>query len=426
MKAARVLVAVVAAGSSVWAAQAVWASSSSLGSYGVWAQAPVVQATQDDPTASFHPQGEGELVYAESDLDPSRAHAFAAPFWPGAAVGNAGSLIGVLGYPPEPMLNDPVRAEVESGSQTDSATVSAGASTATASVRTASGDAQDAASQVTSGAGPLSGTARTTLSVSSDGTVRGTATNTASDVSIADVIHIGSITSSATLTSAAGGKPKGGSTMTVQDFTIAGQQAYVDGSGVHLGPPPKPGQPPNPEAAALIDQALQASNIQLYFTAPRQVPLGGATYQYAASLLVFWQPPHDSNHDTITASFGGAAVAMVTSPAAAQLPAVPLPPAPPAPQAATPPVAGLTAAPSSFTPDAGAGAPSPAGVAPTPILRPAAVATPFRTGRGVPWGWMVLVGLGALAGAILLPFVPALLAAGAGPVCDHERPITRS
>jgi hypothetical protein len=421
-----VAVAAVVAGGGVWASQAVWASSSTLGSYGVWAQAPVAQVTQDDPTASFHPQGEGELLYAESDMGPARAHAFAAPFWPGAAVGNVGSLIGVLGYPPQPELNDPARAEVESGSQTDTATVGTGAATGSASVRTASGDEQDSEAEMTSGAGPVQGTAHTVLSLKPDGTVRGVATNTASDVSIAGVIHIGSITSSATLTSSGGGAPKGGTTMTVEDFTIAGQQAYVDGSGVHFGPPPKPGQPANPEAAALIDQALQASNIQLYFTAPRHVPLGDATYEYAASLLVFWQPPHDTNHDTMTASFGGAAVAMVASPGSAPL-ALPLPVGPAAPEAVTPAVADLTAAPS-VAADAGGGTPpAPAvGTAPAPILRPAAVATPFRTGRGVPWGWVLLVGLGALAGAVLLPFVPALLAAGAGPVCDHERPITRS
>lgn len=415
---------------------AVWAATASdqpaqLTAYDTSAQAPVVQITQDDPTASFHPQGEGELSYAESDMAPGRAHAFAAPFWPGAAAGNVGSLIGVLGYPPQPELNDPVRAEVETGTGSDTATLGAGAFTSTASVRPEAGDSQGAVAQTVTGpaAGLGSGTAKTVLSLTNDGKLTSTATTTASDVDIAGVVKIGSITSFATLSSADGGKPKGGTAMTTNDFTIAGQQAYVDGSGVHFGPPPKAGQPTNPEIAGIVDQALAASNIQLYYTAPRQVPLGGSTYEYGASLLIFWQPPHDSNQDTFTFSFGGAAVAMNAGTGTVALPVPPLP-APPTPGGTTeaapavapeatgptgPATADVTAAPPSVAPPA-------APAAPAPPLRSALASAPFRTGGGVPWGWILLLGVSGLAGAVLLPFVPSLLSAAAGPACDRERP----
>jgi hypothetical protein len=43
---------------------------------------------------------------------------------------------------------------------------------------------------------------------------------------------------------------------------------------------------------------------------------------------------------------------------------------------------------------------------------------------GVPWGWILLLGLSALIGAVLLPLIPGLLTAAAGPACARERTFT--
>src|SRR5947199_9826728 len=63
------------------------------------AQAPVAQITEDEPGATFHPEGEGEYNYAEADLSAAGGHALGTPFWPGSAAGNAGTLAQVLGAP---------------------------------------------------------------------------------------------------------------------------------------------------------------------------------------------------------------------------------------------------------------------------------------------------------------------------------------
>ena len=90
--------------------------------YRVVGQASVFQFTYDFPTASFHPQADSELTYATANLDTTRAHALSSLSWPGAAGGNLGSLIGVLGGPTVSALNDPVRAEAFSNGATQQAT----------------------------------------------------------------------------------------------------------------------------------------------------------------------------------------------------------------------------------------------------------------------------------------------------------------
>jgi len=405
-------------------------------SYSASVESPVVQVTEDNPTAAFHPEGEGELTYSEADVTPSLAHALAAPVWPGSAAANAGTLLGVLGYPAQPELNDPVRAEVSSGTATPTASLNAGVTTAEASVQTASGDTQDASSSVVSGAqgGLGSESSKSTISLSSAGTLTATSTSSASHVTIAGVIDIGSINSTSKLTSANAAAPTGTSNLTFGDVTVVGQPAYIDGSGLHMG---SPGHPANPEVAGLIDEAIAASKIEIYVTAAHDVPLGGATYQYGASVLFFWQPPDDPNHDTITFSFGGSAISMVVTAGAATAP-VPAPSVSPtsaAPVVAVPTSPTVTGSPGPISspvasaPSAG-GLPTPTTVTGVPTatppeerIQPAAVSEPFGP-RGVTWGWVLLLVAGAILGGVLLPLVPGLLAAAAGPACPRERTFT--
>src|SRR5207248_11264569 len=143
-----------------------------LASYRVVAQAAGFNWTYDSPTSNFHPQPDNELPYAEIDGDPTRAHAISSLYWPGAAGGNLGSLIAVLGGPSVASLNDPVRAEASSAATNQQATATPTGTAMTASVvpgpdatQEASATASWAGAQLGSGSsvGAISAVAKPTL-----------------------------------------------------------------------------------------------------------------------------------------------------------------------------------------------------------------------------------------------------------------------
>jgi hypothetical protein len=295
--------------------------------YQVVAQAPVLQWTYDFPTANFHPQADSELTYAEVDGDPSRAHALSSVVWPGAAGGNFGSLVGVLappGVPPPPnsildALNDPVRAEAATGGTTQQVTAAPTGTAMKASVVPEQSAITQEASSVTTSAGislgpsgslgASSATAKHTLD--QNGSLVATAESFVSNVDLGTTFHADSITASATEQSVAGATPTGSSTITVQNLVIGGQKAYVDGGGVHMG---EPGKPAGSAAVDGVNKALAGAGMQIYFTVPGKVTIGGVAYDYSASILVYWAPPGDSHDDVFTFSFGGAAIGIVASP----------------------------------------------------------------------------------------------------------------
>jgi hypothetical protein len=410
--------------------------------YQVVAQASVLQFTYDFPTANFHPQADSELTYAEVDGDPSRAHALSSVMWPGAAGGNFGSLLGVLsppGVPPPPnsvlsALNDPVRAEAATGATTEQATTApSGTAMKAAVIPETSAIAQEANSQTTSGGlslgpggsiGASSSTAKHVLG--RNGKLVATAQTFVSNVDIGTTFHAGSITTSATEQSVSGKAPTGSSAITVHDLVIAGQQAYVDRAGVHMG---QPGKPAGSAVADAVNKALAGAGMQIYFTAPQRVSIGGTSYEYSASILVYWEPPQNSHGDVFTFSSGGAAIGMVVSPglattaggievvgggAGTSIPAgatpvaVPANPGSPVLQLAAP-ATGVGATPEAVS---GAGSQSLAAGQPASAIAPAGIET---------W-WLVLLAIAALAGMALLPRLPALLTNAAAPECVRERP----
>jgi hypothetical protein len=409
------------------------AAASTLGSYSVAAQAPVWQFTYDFPQANFHPQADSELTYAESDLDPTRSHALSSVAWPGAAGGNLGALIAVLGGPTVNALNDPVRAEAFSSGTTHQVTGAPSGTTMEASAAPSGNNAQEATATTATGGTSLgqggalgSSSAKTDISIDQTGRLAATAVSNVDNIDIAGVFKAASLMSSAREESVGGNTPTGSSELAVHDLTIAGQQAYVDGSGVHVG---SPGQPPNPAINAIVNKALAGFGMQIYFTAPQQVKIANYTYDYAASILVVWIPPSDSHGDYFTFSFGGAAVAMEAGQGASGLPSL----------SGVPPIA---AAP---TPDSGAGsvpvvppspatpalslpsAPAPAVPATRSASRPvtqlAAPASATAAGSpAVPTAWYLLLVLAVIAGAALMTRVPGLLTAGAAARCRDEHP----
>jgi hypothetical protein len=209
---------------------------------------------------------------------------------------------------------------------------------------------------------------------------------------------------------------------------IAGQDAYVDGSGVHAG---SPGHPAPPAEQAVVDAALKGAGMSIYFTDPHTVPIGGVQYYVAGSVLFFWAPPGDSNHDSFTLSIGGSAVSMGVTAGAANpaLPTVTPPAAPSSPagpdvsqtalaEALGPPPSGTDLS----LPSTSNGASISAGVGRgTTGPRPAGVLTGAALPGGLGWGLWALIVLGGIAGALALPLVPGLFDKTAAAACPRER-----
>ena len=403
------------------------------------AQAPVMQITEDEPSANFHPEGEGNFDYSLATLNPSNGHALSSVLWPGGAAGNAGTLVAVLGGPSQASaLNDPVRAEAISGtSQTDQSVSAPTGTTMTASVKPdASGDQESQATTNVAGGdlGPAGSVGVTTSSSrivsSAAGTVTAAARSTASKVDLGGgVFSAGSVVSSASGTSAGGAKPSFTGQTVFSDLTIAGHEAYVDGTGVHVG---SPGRPASSAVQDAVNQALTGAGMEIFFTYPYRVTVGGVSYFYAASVLVYWAPPGDSKDNSFTVSLGGAAVSMdVTPGGGGDLSGL---------------VTGVTGA-GGGTADSGSGGAATAAPATlalpsdgAAVAPPAALGHPVRgagtlvgrpqlalsgrvTPTGLGGGWLALVLLAALAGAAGLSRLPALLSAAAtANGCPRERP----
>ena len=432
--------AVAAVAPLVLAAPPVHADGGTLASYRVVAQGAGLNWTYDSPTSSFHPQADNELPYAEVDADPTRSHALSSVYWPGAAGGNLGTLIAVLGGPMVSALNDPVRAEASTSSTTQQTTTTPVGTTMKASVVPESGDLAQEGTAAGSWAGLPLGQAGSIGAISAvakhtldkRGNLVATARNSVADIDLGGMFRAGAITSSATEQSAGGAAPSASSTMTVQNLTIGGQKAYVDGSGVHMG---EPGKPPSSAVTDGVSKGLAGAGMQIYFTTPEKVTIGGVSYDYAPSLLVYWAPTGDTNHDVFTFGFGGAAIGMIVSGGAAQSsagggtdvgslggegggssPSVPLTGAatvPPSPGSTTlqlpAPASGGTRAPRTATrrgsqPLAGGQLASAKGPA------------------GIGGWWFVLLAIAALAGIAVLSRLPALLNRAAAPDCVRERP----
>jgi len=410
-----------------------------LASYRVVAQAAGVYWTYDNPTANFHPQADNELPYAEVEGDPTRAHAISSLYWPGAAGGNLGTLIAVLGGPNVPGLNDPVRAEASTGSTNQAATVAPTGTSMTASVIPESDATQEATSAASWVGAPLGqGTsigavsAAASQKLSKDGKLVASASNSVGNIDIGGMIHAGLITTSATEQSVGGGTPTLASTMTVSDLTIGGQKAYVDGSGVHMG---QPGKPAGSAVVDSVSKGLAGAGMQIYFTEPAKVTIGGVAYDYAPTLLVYWAPPGDSNNDVFTLGFGGAAIQMVISGGESESAGS----TGPADLGGGAVGGGIDTGSVSTTGTSGLSTlPSSPGSTSLQLPAPSTGAAPRvrgNTTRRLPNGqlasahshggiggwWFLLLALAALAGAALAPRVPALLTTAAASTCANER-----
>ena len=408
--------------------------------YTTEAHAPVFQVTEDEPTSQFHPEGEGDYGYTIVTADPSAQSAMAANVWPGSAAGNAGTLVEVLGGPNQAgVLNDPAQASAGTGTTPAQTTSAPSGTTLSASVQPTGPNDQHTTATSSSAGGGFGGqgtigssTSTSTVDFRSDtGLLTVLAESTASRIDIAGVVKIGSVTSTASGVAADGATPKLVGTTDVHDMSIAGQPAYVDGSGVHMGSPGKPAGPAEMEA---VDAALAASGMKIYSSTPATINVGGTDYYTAASIIFYWLPP--GSHNTFTMSLGGAGVGVSDgqNPSFVYTP----PPFTPTtfgstPPATTPAVAaqavvspkvnGATGLPAPVQTPSVAGTPLPtsSGVKldlpapPAPALVPASVKLP----GGIGIGWIILAAAAGLLAAATTTRVPGLLTRQATAPCPR-------
>lgn len=389
--------------------------------YALTAQAAGAQVTEDQPTATTHPEAETEVPLAQVSLTSGPVgYALSSLAWPGALAANAGTLLVLAGAPVPPdqaaTLNYPVRAETRTGgppSVTNSSVPGVVMSASVAERRSASQAVLDAAA-----AAPTLTLGRTTVAASADlgsTSVVATASATVSDLSLADgAVRLRSLVSTATARSDGRRASADGETV-VSGLEVAGVPVVVDEQGVTVDTTVVP---PDPTLAATVESTLAQLGMTVLLSAPSQRLDGGAVSHDAGSLIVLWKPPGTSSD--ITVVLGGARVTASAVPADGSVvpPAAPEPPAAPG----TPP----SGTGSTLPPPDLAGAP-----VPTPVDVPGAVAPPvgpatttvaarLLSGSPAPAGAAALAALAAALLVAAMLRLPVLLAAPASP-CPTPR-----
>lgn len=277
--------------------------------YSLTAQASGLQMTEDEPSANSHPEAETELPHSQVSLTSGPVgYALSSAAWPGALVGNAGSLI-LLVNPSAPsqvqLLNDPVRAEARSGGSRSQVTndsvpgVAMSAAVLPGRVSAASRlDGGQAGKTVGFGTTTSNSTAVLTAS-----TATTTADSTVKDISFASgVVTVDSVVSHATGTSN-GTVASGSGHTTVTGLRIANVPVSIDDKGVTVA---SNHTPVDPVAVETVNTALSSMRMHITFSKPSSARSGGSFSYDAGSLIVNWAPPAGSN--VFTAALGGARV----------------------------------------------------------------------------------------------------------------------
>jgi hypothetical protein len=266
----------------------------------------------------FIPTGEGSPAVVEGDVPQAEAQLAAGPIgrglasiaWPGPTAGNAGSLLSVLA-PQAPKeassLNYPVRAESRTGETPSTRTLDgpgfALRSTSLDNLVESDAHVQSASSGAL-GLGAVNAVARS--QVNDDGATA-EANSSTQNISIAGVVKIQSVTSTATATST-GDKATGDAKTIVSGVTIADQPAAIDENGLHLSD--QQGTPIGAVANQIADQALKASGITITVTKPEKEIKGGSVTAKAGVLVIGYK----TDQGPFTITLGGASVSALSAP----------------------------------------------------------------------------------------------------------------
>jgi hypothetical protein len=302
-----------------------------FGGYSLTATAPGFEATEDEPSAQAHPEGQGSVPETSTVLSSGPVgYALSSLAWPGSYGANGDQLLSLL-FPgpvgqvvPVPdavtglvdgeaaLIHYPVRAEARTGSKSDASYNQLPGTTLTshADGTRVEGTAEMKGVDLT-GAATYGNLSSHSLSTLANGAGQAMATSTVQNVNLAGgAVKIASVTSTAQATSDGTKATTGGGT-TVADMTIAGQRAYFDQTGVHAG---SAGQPVNAAADQILNQALAGFGMKTFVSAPES-QVSGATATYSAGSLLFtWMPPNNPSQNVFTVTLGGARVAVNATP----------------------------------------------------------------------------------------------------------------
>lgn len=401
------------------------ATKAPLGSVNVSATATGIRA----PLYSH--QGEDaelELPFAAAQLGAGgTGHALTSIFWPGSTGGALGSTLGVLGVKGLPTsltnsLNDPEKAEAPTTDGKEVVVNNQGLLTMTAIAHSNHVKAQTNVGPATSPTlDQLFGSIRATTNIVQQANkVVVDAKSAIANVSIANVLSIGAITSTAHAVS--NGKHSSGTTSTtITGLKIAGINVTVDQNGVEVTG--KGLLPPSvlQTLSKTVNTALKAAGVRIFVARGiKQIHGPQVTLDAGDLIISITKPGYKSgvNDTGILLELGGASINASASPGyvAPTLPSSVPPSTPPAPPATNPSTGVLPPGPtggSSLPPVVASSSPAPA-------LTPEIAPTGFKLPGALGAGWIVL-GL-ALAGlfAYGMKRLPDQVLAGSGSVCNLE------
>lgn len=307
-------------------------STVNFGSYTIAATAPGWEMWEDEPSANAHPEGGAQAPYSTTALSSGGlGYGLASIAWPGATEANAGkvatllfpSTVDVPGGPSTPvpdavvqlahtalpLANYPIRAESRTGDPTPDSSLDGQATTlkAHADPTLAQGTAtmKGAQGQAQFSMGNAETIANSVLNATAG---QATANSKITNIDIGGVIKIDSVTSDAVASTDGQSSSSSGLTV-VQGMTIAGQKAYVDEQGVHIG---EQGQPANAVASQIANQALNGGGFSFFISQPQQEQNAASSSYTAGSLYIVWAPPGSSN--TFLIALGGSRVSVTAAP----------------------------------------------------------------------------------------------------------------
>ena len=282
------------------------APASKLGSFDLLAGARGYMFYNADATGARTVEGEIPEASAKLATGPV-GYGLSSVAWPGALVGNAGSLI-LVAQPDAPdeasQLNYPVRAEARTGQNPDTTTNTSVPGTSMKA--TARDDLVDAEAIVQGASGDPGSfgrsTAQSTTSLA-DGKGIAKAVSVVRDIDLGEgAVTIDSVVSTAEAATD-GTKADGAARTVVSGVKIGGQPATIDENGVRVG---DANQPANAIVNQIAQQALSEAGIEIVVSKPsKEVDGAGATVT-AGSVVFTWTTPNGPNGVV----FGGASASV--------------------------------------------------------------------------------------------------------------------
>ncbi|MGB8651410.1 MAG: hypothetical protein WCD35_12195 [Mycobacteriales bacterium] len=400
---------------------------SGLGSFNLAASAPAVQARFQEPTYCYGTAAATngcELVLPEAVSTLRNGPigtGLASVAWPGTLASSAGSLLITAsnGQVPDSAtaLNDPVKAEARTSTGPDTVTYDQVPGTTMKAVakddRISAEASIDQAQATPFGSfGKTSGTSSTVLTGPS--TAVATARSTVQDITLAGVVHLGSVTSEATATTDGKQATVHGTTL-VTGATIANVPVTIDEHGVSVAGTSLPVS----TATDTVNTALRNLGMTIALAQPNGKPDGASVTYNAGGVVLMWTPQPGY---TATVVLGGANVSVVASPAFSfTMPAFAPPPM--SGPVSAPVTGGTSSLPSLGSPGSAPAPQLPGPVtagAPNPVMAPVLAAAHAKLPGGLPVAYVLLgvVGCGLIAAG--LRRLPDQVLAASAAACPLE------